>query len=206
MISNIAVNDKNYFYKGIEYDNNNLELLLNKISKKRNIILYSQNILIKKYKYFGNSIEKFIDSKISEDFANKENLLFHYEIDKYDKNIYLYSIRNNIKRLYEDSKELSVELLEFKIKFSVEKKLKRINNIIILYKINNRSHLLKIRNNIMIDIITSTDINEIKKYLSDGKNKKFALVKDKQFKELENIDFDYSIDLGVDTYEKICKE
>lgn len=206
MISNIAVNDKNYFYKGIEYDNNNLDILLNKISKKRNIILYSQNILIKKYKYIGNSIEKFIDSKISEDFANKENLLFHYEIDKYDKNIYLYSIRNNIKRLYENSKELSVELLEFKIKFCVEKKLKRINNIIILYKINNRSHLLKIRNNIMIDIITSTDINEIKKYLSDGKNKKFALVKDKQFKELENIDFDYSIDLGVDTYEKICKE
>lgn len=206
MISNIAVNDKNYFYKGIEYDNNNLDILLNKISKKRNIILYSQNILIKKYKYIGNSIEKFIDSKISEDFANKENLLFHYEIDKYDKNIYLYSIRNNIKRLYENSKELSVELLEFKIKFCVEKKLKRINNIIILYKINNRSHLLKIRNNIIIDIITSTDINEIKKYLSDGKNKKFALVKDKQFKELENIDFDYSIDLGVDTYEKICKE
>ena len=82
MISNIIVYNNIYFYKDVEYDNNNLDILLNKISKKRNITLYAQNILIKKYKYYGNNIEKYIDSKITEDFTNKENLLFHYEIDK----------------------------------------------------------------------------------------------------------------------------
>lgn len=206
MISNIIVYNKIYFYKDVEYDNNNLDILLNKISKKRNITLYAQNILIKKYKYYGNNIEKYIDSKITEDFTNKENLLFHYEIDKDNKDIYLYSIRNNIKRLYENVKELNVQLLEFKIKSCVEKKLRKIKNIIITYKLNNINYLLKIRNNIIIDIIICVDINEIKEYLMKEKGKNFTLVKHKEYKEIDDINFDYSIDLGVDRYEKTCKE
>ena len=40
----------------------------------------------------------------------------------------------------------------------------------------------------------------------EEKSKGFILVKDKKYKEIEDINFDYSIDLGVDRYEKICKE
>ncbi len=206
MISSIVQYGEKYYYKGIEYSKDDLNLLLNKISKNRRIILCPQSILIKKYTYSGKSIDKFINNKICEDFTNKENILFHYEIDKESNNIYLYSIRDNIKRLYENANELSIELLQFKIKSSVQKKLKKINNSIILYKINDINYLLKISNDIIVDIITTSDINELKNYLIEEKNKKNILVKDKEYKEIDYVDFDYSIDLGVDTYEKICKE
>lgn len=204
--SSIVVYGEKYYYKGIEYSKSDLKILLNKINKNRRIILCSQNILIKKYEYSGKNIDEYINKRIFEDFTNKENLLFHYEIDKECKIIYLYSIRDNIKRLYENANELSVELLVFNIKSYVKKKLKTFKNIIIIYKINNINYILKISNDIIVDIITSIDINGIKEYLSEGKCKDFILVRHEGYKEIDNINFDYSIDLGVDTYEKICNE
>lgn len=202
MTSSIVVHDRNYYYKGIEYDSSELSILLNKIGKKRRIILCSENIFIKKYNYSGNNIEKFIDDKISEDFNNKENLLFHYETDKENKIVYLYSIRNNIKSLYENVKVLSIELIQFKLKNTVVKKIKGINNIIIIYSMKNIIYLMKICNNIIIDTILSKDIKDIEEYLNLKQEKKYILVKDKKYKGINNIDFDYSIDLGVDAYEK----
>ncbi len=202
MTSSIVVHDRNYYYKGIEYDSSELSILLNKIGKKRRIILCSENIFIKKYNYSGNNIEKFIDDKISEDFNNKENLLFHYETDKENKIVYLYSIRNNIKSLYENVKVLSIELIQFKLKNAVVKKIKGINNIIIIYSMKNIIYLMKICNNIIIDTILSKDIKDIEEYLNLKQEKKYILVKDKKYKGINNIDFDYSIDLGVDAYEK----
>ena len=70
MISNIMVCNGKYLYKGIEYNNNDLNILLNKLSKKRRIILCSQGIFIKKYNFWQN-IDKYIDNKILEDFNNK---------------------------------------------------------------------------------------------------------------------------------------
>lgn len=204
--SSIVVYGEKYYYKGIEYSKSELNILLNKISKNRRIIICSQSILIKKYEYFGKNIHEYINKRICEDFTNKENLLFHYEVDKECKSIYLYSIRDNIKRLYENAKDLSVELLVFNIKSYVKKKLKTFKKLIIIYKINNINYILKINNDMIVDIITSIDINEIKEYLSEGKCKNFILVRHNGYKEIDNINFDYSIDLGVDTYEKICNE
>lgn len=206
MTSSILVHDRNYYYKGIKYDSSELNILLNKIGKKRRIILCSENIFIKKYNYHGNNIEKFIDNKISEDFNNKENLLFHYEIDKENKVVYLYSIRNNIKSLYENVKILSIDLIQFKLKNTVVKKIKGINNIIILYSMKNIIHLIKICNNIIIDTMLSKDIKDIEEYLNLKQEKKYILVKDIKYKGINNIDFDYSIDLGADVYEKTCEE
>lgn len=206
MISSIVVCRQRYYYKGIGYSKSDITSLLKKISKNRRIILCPESILIKKYNYSSKNIDKFIDNKIYEDFTNKDNLLFHYEIDKEYKNVYLYSIRNNIRELCETAKDLRVEVLEFKIKAFVKNKLKNINDIIIIYKFNNINYLLKISNNIIVDIISTIDISCIKNYLSEEKNKKIILVKDKEYKDIDNIYFHYSIDLGVDTYEKVCKE
>ncbi|MDU5105663.1 hypothetical protein, partial [Clostridium sp.] len=131
MISSIVVCRQRYYYKGIGYSKSDITSLLKKISKNRRIILCPESILIKKYNYSSKNIDKFIDNKIYEDFTNKDNLLFHYEIDKEYKNVYLYSIRNNIRELCETAKDLRVEVLEFKIKAFVKNKLKNINDIII---------------------------------------------------------------------------
>lgn len=201
----VIVYNENYFYKGIEYDNNNLSILLNKLGKKRKIILCSQSILIKKYNYCGSNIDKYIDNKISEDFNNKNNLLFHYEVDKENKAVYLYSIRNdNIKSLYDNTSELVIELVQFKVKNFVVKKIKKCGNILIFFKVKDLNYLIKVGNGLINDAIINEDINEIEEYISEIKDKKYTLVKDKNIKEIANIVFDYSLDLGVDTYEKIC--
>lgn len=205
MISNIVVYNKKYLYKGIEYDNKDLVFLLNKLSKKRKITLCSHNILIKKYHYSGNKIDKYIDNKISEDFTNKHNLLFHYETDKENKSIYLYSIRNdNIKRLYDNASELIIEPIQFRVKNFAVKKMKRCCNILIVFKIKDINHLIKVENGLIIDAIISKEFNEIEDYIADIKNKDYEILIDKNIKDTNSIAFDYSLDLGVDTYEKIC--
>ena len=206
LINSIIVYRQRYYYKGIRYSRADIKSLLNKISKNRRIILCPESILIKKYNYSSKSVDKFIDNKIYEDFENKDNLLFHYEVDKEYKNVYLYSIRNNIRELCETAKDLRIEVLEFKIKDFVKSKMKNIKDIIILYKFNNVSYLLKISNSIIVDIITTIDTNDIKNYLSQVNNEKIVLVKDKEYIDVDNISVNYSIDLGVDTYENICKE
>ncbi len=206
MISNIVVYRQKYYYKGIEFSKSDITSLLTKISKNRRIILCSENILIKKYKCSTKSIDKFISNKIFEDFSNRDNLLFHFEIDKENKRVYLYSIRNNIRDLYETAKDLRVELLEFKIRTFVKSKLKNIKEMLVLYRFKEINYLLKIYNDLIVDIISTIDISEVKEYLSEEENENIVLVKDENYKELEDIYFNYAIDLGVDVYEKICKE
>ena len=205
MISTIVVYDEKYYYKGKEYTND-LKVLLGKINKKIKIILCTENILIKKYNYHINDIEKFIDNKISEDFNNKDNLLFHYEIDKENKIIYLYSIRDNIKKIYSNASELNIQITQFNVRDYVNKKIRGYRNKIIIFNIKNIKHLIKISNNFIIDAIISKDIKEIEKYINDINNENYILVKDKKITEIDNINFDYSIDLGVDKFEKVYKE
>lgn len=205
MISNIAVYNEKYLYKGIKYENNSIDILLSKISKKRRIILCSHSILIKKYNYKGNNIDRFIDNKISEDFSNRENLLFHYEIDKNKKDIYLYSIRNdNIKKLYIDAKELVIEPIQFKVKKYLKNKIKGFGKFIIFYKVNKLSHLVKVQNDLITDTIISEDINEIINYFIKAKDNNYIFIKDKNIEEINGINFHYVLDLGVDAFEKIC--
>ncbi|MBE6054160.1 MAG: hypothetical protein E7212_09650 [Clostridium sartagoforme] len=205
MISNIAVYNEKYLYKGIKYENNSIDILLSKISKKRRIILCSHSILIKKYNYKGNNIDRFIDNKISEDFSNRENLLFHYEIDKNKKDIYLYSIRNdNIKKLYIDAKELVIEPIQFKVKKYLKNKIKGFGKFIIFYKVNKLSHLVKVQNDLITDTIISEDINEIINYFIKAKDNNYIFIKDKNIEEINGISFHYVLDLGVDAFEKIC--
>ncbi|MBD7916588.1 hypothetical protein H9660_15760, partial [Clostridium sp. Sa3CUN1] len=101
MISKINVYDEKYYHKKEEYNKRTLVNLLNILKKKRKIVLYSEKIFVKSYEYIGNKFETYVQEKITEDFSNKDNILFHYEVDKKNKLIYLYSLRNdNFKDIY----------------------------------------------------------------------------------------------------------
>lgn len=207
MISKIHVYNDKYYYRNKEYNYNTLENLIKKLRKKRKIILYCEDIFIKKYNYPDIKIEKYIDDKINESFKNKSNFLFHYEIDKDNKSIYLYSLRNDkFKKLYSDALELSIEPIQFKVKNSIVKKYNKNKNIFIIYKIKKIYNLLFIENSLIIDSISNEKFSEITLYVRNNINKGSFLVVDKYIKEdtdIENIEINYLINLGV-KYEDIC--
>ncbi|WP_288221303.1 hypothetical protein [uncultured Clostridium sp.] len=208
MISKINVYNDKYYYKKIEYNENTVDVLINKLGKKRKVILYCENIFIKKYIYLGNKVEKYIEEKINEDFTNKNNLLFHYELDKENKVIYLYSLRNDKFRiLYEDAIELSIEPIQFKVKNLIVKKYRGNKDFLIIYKVKNLYNVLTIENCLITDLIMNKSFSELEGYINDKRRKDTILVVDKYIKESEeikDIEIDYFINLGVGTDEDIC--
>lgn len=204
MINKIFVYEDIYLYKGDEYNKDSVKLLLDKLKYRRKIILMAEDILIKSYNYSGNNVDKFIQDKINQDFNNKENLLFHFEVDKENKSVYLYSIRNSIRNLYKDTKKLKIELIQFKVRDYLKRKFKEYINSLVIFKIKEEIYAIKIKSGLIIDTIINKDINIINDYIIKEKNNGYILIKDSNFNYDENISFDYNIDMGVVTYEKIC--
>lgn len=206
IISKIHVYSDKYYYKNVEYSEETLDILIKNLRKKRKILLYSETIFIKKYNYPDIKIEKYMDDKINEDFKNKDNFLFHYEINKEDKSIYLYSLRNNkIKYLYRNAMELSIEPIQFKIKDRIVKKYSKNKKNFIIYKIEKVYSLLVIENTLIIDSISSEDFNEIKAYIHKNKNAQSVLVADKYIVEDKDIKIDHIVDLGVGIWRCMLK-
>lgn len=194
----IHVYSDKYYYRNVEYTKETLDILIKNLRKRRKIILYCETIFIKKYSYPEIKIEKYMDHKIYEDFKNKENFLFHYEVNKEDKSIYLYSLRSNrVKYLYKNAMELSIEPIQFKIKDRIVKKYSKNKNIFIIYKIEKIYNLLIIENTLIIDSINSEDISEIKTYINKNKNSRSILIADKYIVEDKGIKIDHIVDLGV---------
>lgn len=207
MISNIEIYDDKLYFKNIEYDYNTFKTLLETIDKKRRITIYSEKIFIKKYRYPEEKIkiDKYIDNKVTEDFSDKSNLLFHHEIEKNKRYIYVYSIRNdNIKMLFQGAKDLIIEPIQFKVRKNVLKKIRKHKNILVFYKIRRLNHLINLEDGFIIDALITENIEEINKYIDERRKSDYILVVDKKLKDINMEDINYYIDLGVDTYKKIC--
>lgn len=207
MISNIEIYKDKLYFKNIEYDYNTFKTLLETIDKKRRITIYSEKIFIKKYRYPEEKIkiDKYIDNKVTEDFSDKSNLLFHHEIERNKRYIYVYSIRNdNIKMLFEGAKDLIIEPIQFKVRKSVLKKIRKHKNILVFYKIRRLNHLINLEDGFIIDALITENIEEINKYIDERRKSDYILVVDKKLKDINMEDINYYIDLGVDTYKKIC--
>lgn len=207
MISNIEVYKDKLYFENIEYDYNTFKTLLETIDKKRRITIYSEKIFIKKYRYPEEKIkiDKYIDNKVTEDFSDKSNLLFHHEIEKNKRYIYVYSIRNdNIKMLFQGAKDLIIEPIQFKVRKNVLKKIRKHKNILVFYKIGILNHLINIEDGVIIDALITENIEEINKYINERRKSDYILVVDKNLKDINIEDINYYLDLGVDTYKKIC--
>ncbi|VYU62675.1 hypothetical protein [Clostridium tertium] len=213
MVSNIGIYKDNYIYKGNEYKKNNCKELVDKLLNKRNIVFLSQILLIKKYSLNSNKvkIEDFIEKKIDEDFSDIENFLFNYEYNKKDRIVYLYSIRNNnVGLLCNNTKELTVDSIQFYIKNKVIRKNKNLKNSIIVFKINSIFHMILLKEGYIENSIIVTNKEEIYeniKLLNDVNiliidntvNEELSLGLSESFKV-------YSINLVEGIYEKIYKK
>ena len=125
----------------------NMITILLKHYQKQQIRKEELQIFIKKYRYPEEKIkiDKYIDNKVTEDFSDKSNLLFHHEIEKNKRYIYVYSIRNdNIKMLFQGAKDLIIEPIQFKVRKNVLKKIRKHKNILVFYKIGILNHLINI--------------------------------------------------------------
>ena len=123
MESIIGINKDKYIFKGKEYNIFNIRDLLSKLNKNRRIIIFNENIFIKKYKIGEKDLEKFINEKIKEDFTNRNELLFHYDYRHKDQEVFLYSIKNVVsKELYRNARSLEIKPVQFWVKNYLRKK------------------------------------------------------------------------------------
>ena len=199
---------KNY-YKGQEYDNYNINLLLEKLGNKRRLLILSQSIFIKKYEILNKriSVDKFIEKKISEDFSDKKNLLFHYEFLKNSKIIYIYSIRyNSFIKSCTNITHIQVEPIQFLIRKYVIKKVRGGKYSIIIYRIKDLFHLINIENGVIENSYITNDATDINKFIIEYKNQNKKLIIDKGIEDITINNYDYIINIGEKVYEEIFKK
>ena len=96
--------------------------------------------------------ESVVSKIVKEEYGEKINILMHYEHDRKRKKLYLYSIGNEskVKFISKSLKELNVLPIQFYIKGIVEKKVKRVNEYIIVVEINGVVYCLDIHNNFIV--------------------------------------------------------
>ncbi|WP_418222516.1 hypothetical protein [Clostridium isatidis] len=205
MESIIGIIKDRYIFKGEEYSTLNLRDLLDKLNKNRKIIIFDENILIKKYKFEGKNLEKFIDDKIKDEFSNREELLFHYEYIKKENIVFLYSTKNILsKELYKNVRTLEINPIQFWIKNYLCKNYK-IKDYLAILKFNNNYYLIDVAQGIVVNSFLYSHLDELKKKINeDNKNK--IIVIDSLVSELKfNKDFIVG-KAGEVLYEKIYKK
>lgn len=205
MESIIGIIKDRYIFKGEEYSTLNLRDLLDKLNKNRKIIIFDENILIKKYKFEGKNLEKFIDDKIKDEFSNREELLFHYEYIKKENIVFLYSTKNILsKELYKNVRTLEINPIQFWIKNYLCKNYK-IKDYLAILKFNNNYYLIDVAQGIVVNSFLYSHLDELKKKINeDNKNK--IIVIDFLVSELKfNKDFIVG-KAGEVLYEKIYKK
>lgn len=205
MESIIGIIKDRYIFKGEEYSTLNLRDLLDNLNKNRKIIIFDENILIKKYKFEGKNLEKFIDDKIKDEFSNREELLFHYEYIKKENIVFLYSTKNILsKELYKNVRTLEINPIQFWIKNYLCKNYK-IKNYLAILKFNNNYYLIDVAQGIVVNSFLYSHLDELKKKINeDNKNK--IIVIDSLVSELKfNKDFIVG-KAGEVLYEKIYKK
>ncbi|GAA0825605.1 hypothetical protein [Clostridium tertium] len=209
MVNSIGIFNNKYYYKGQEYDNYNINLLLEKLGNKRRLLILSQSIFIKKYEILNKriSVDKFIEKKISEDFSDKKNLLFHYEFLKNSKIIYIYSIRyNRFIKSCTNITHIQVEPIQFLIRKYVIKKVRGGKYSIIIYRIKDLFHLINIENGVIENSYITNDATDINKFIIEYKNQNKKLIIDKGIEDITINNYDYIINIGEKVYEEIFKK
>ncbi|MBU5454589.1 hypothetical protein [Caproiciproducens sp. MSJ-32] len=197
-----VIKDK-YYFKGKEYSIYKLRDLQDKLNNNRKIIIFDENIFIKKYKFEGKYLEKFVEEKIIDEFSNREELLFHYEYRKKDKIIFLYSIRNIIyNELYKNIKSLEINPIQFWLKSYISKN-NKIKNYVAIFKFFDKYYLIDVEDNIIINSYIYRNLDELKKIISEI-NKQIII---------DTLVSDLKVDkafiegkAGEKLYEKLCKK
>lgn len=201
-MQSVAIMKNIYLYKGNEYNTFNIDTLIKKLGRKRNIIILSEQLFIKKYDIEEKTnIERFIDNKILEDFSNKDDLLFHYEYVKKYNCVYLYSIRCiGLNRFYSNIESLTVKPIQFLIKDLILKTKNKFKSFIAIYKLKELYYVVDINEEIIINSYILNKEEEVKEIIQEI-NK--TIVIDNNLKELDLIKEKVYINIGDKINERL---
>lgn len=144
----VCTKDK-FLFKDKSYD----EITIKKIIRKEvELFIIEENILVKTFENVKKVSESVVSKIVKEEYGDKINILMHYEHDRKRKKLYLYSIGNEsrVKFISKSLKELNVLPIQFYIKRIVEKKVRRVNEYIIVVEINRVVYCLDIHNNFIV--------------------------------------------------------
>lgn len=204
MKSSINVLENKFYYKGEEYNKEDIKIILKNMKKRIKLNIISCNLFIKKYDLLINKdYEKFIEEKIKSDFNEKDNFLFHYERLKKENKIYLYAIRNDrFKFIYKEYEKIELNTLQFIILKYVNNKYKKNKDFIVIYNLNNKYEVINIKNNIIEDFLLFYDIESINLYIEENTKDNFIIL-DKSIDSSKFKKYNYIIDLKEEINEKI---
>lgn len=206
----IIISAKNEFiFRDKVYDEITIK---NIISKEIELFIIEENILVKIFENIKTVKEKVVSEIIKAEYGDENNILMHYEYDKKRRILYLYSIGNGkkVKYISENLNELKVYPIQFYIKNIVSKKIKKINEYLIVVNIRGIIYCLDIINNFIIKSIVENKVSFINTYkFDDIKDDKTIIISSKD-KEIipEKFQVKYNIiifEIGEIINEKVFK-
>lgn len=169
-MKDIIISTKDDFiFKNKLYD----EIAIKSVVKKEmDLIIFEENILIKKFENIKKANESVVEKIVREEFGHENDILIHYEHDKKRKKLYLYSMGNGrkVKNIVNKVKVLRIKPIQFYIKTIVERKIKNLRNYIIIIELREIIYSLYIEENFIVksfmknknDFILSYELNDLK--------------------------------------------
>lgn len=150
---NTVIIEKNkYIFKDKIYEDNEIDSILNKCSKKIRVIITEENLLIKICEKVELNSEEAIEKNILSNLIIDEDTLVDYKVDKKLKRIYVYSVKQGIKvsKILLKAEKMLVEPIQYILINILKKKFRCKNSYKALVKINNHIYFICVENNNLI--------------------------------------------------------
>ncbi|SFC96461.1 hypothetical protein [Clostridium uliginosum] len=116
----LIIKNNTFTYQDNEYLFDEFDEIQSSLSKDRELIILEEELYSKHF--FGNfkkkELHNFIENKLNKEFQKNDDILYHYEQDKKNKMISIYSIKGGkrVEILSQEAKELVVKPIQFIIK------------------------------------------------------------------------------------------
>lgn len=138
------------FYKNNFYD---IVSVKNEIGEDIEFIILEEKLSIKVFNDIEKVKEEFLKEIVEEEYSQEESILTHYEYDKKNKRLFLYSIGNGDKliSIARSAKSVTVIPIQFYIKKLIDKKKRKLKNYRCLMSIDTTIYYMKVVNNFIVE-------------------------------------------------------
>ena len=151
-MNTVIIAKNKYIFKDKIYEDNEINSILNKCSKKIRVIITEENLLIKICEKVELNSEEAIEKNILSNLIIDEDTLVDYKVDKKLKRIYVYSVKQGIKvsKILLKAEKMLVEPIQYILINILKKKFRCKNSYKALVKINNHIYFICVENNNLI--------------------------------------------------------
>lgn len=151
-MNTVIIAKNKYIFKDKIYEDNEIDSILNKCSKKIRVIITEENLLIKICEKVELNSEEAIEKNILSNLIIDEDTLVDYKVDKKLKRMYVYSVKQGIKvsKILLKAEKMLVEPIQYILINILKKKFRCKNSYKALVKINNHIYFICVENNNLI--------------------------------------------------------